>query len=294
MSAVLRVQERENHRLLKEAYAYCQKITRSHYENFPVASLLMPRGLRKHLYAIYAYARHADDLADEHSDREGLLEWRRMLHRAVNGSPEHSIFVALADTISRFALPLEPFDDLITAFLMDVSHNSYPSWEALLAYCRHSANPVGRIVLHLFGITAPDAHRHSDQICTALQLTNFWQDLKIDLARNRMYIPMDLLEKHRIQKQALVSGNPGKPFSELLGELVDRTRTLFQEGLPLLNHLRGRLKWEIRFTISGGLQILNKIEKLQNSVLHTRPVLHAGDWIQVMFHSPITKGAQGR
>ncbi len=184
----------EKHYTLAEAFAYCLSLARNHYENFPVASWIMPKQLRPHIAAVYAFSRIADDFADE-AEYEGermayLEDWENQLETLHEKEPIHPVFIALKDTLQRFAIPIELFSDLLRAFKMDVDVSRYHTFEGLLEYCRHSANPVGRIVLHLMGYPAPRLMEYSDAICTALQLANFWQDVRIDLAKNRIYLPL--------------------------------------------------------------------------------------------------------
>src|SRR5271156_814470 len=180
---------------LDEAYAYCARLARSHYENFTIASWLMPRAMRPHMHAIYAYARIADDFADEEHDLAKLDAWERELDLAYAGTPRHPVFVALADTAARFDIPREPFADLLRAFRSDVDFKGFDTIEDVLGYCRHSANPVGRLVLYLFGYRDPERQLLADRICSGLQLANFWQDVAIDRAKGRIYIPRRDMER---------------------------------------------------------------------------------------------------
>lgn len=266
---------------LDRAYRVCREITTSHYENFPVASLLLPAKIRRHVYPVYAFARCADDLADEAGDRDALLQWRELLYRSSQETPDHPVFMALRDTMRKFALPLSLFDDLLSAFLQDLEKNRYADLPELLEYCRHSANPVGRIILLLHGYREERLFAHSDAICSALQLVNFWQDLSIDLQKNRLYIPRSFLEAYRIDEEALFQKVSQDNFREMLKALIETTRGLFRQGFPLLRSLGGRLKWELKFTVLGGLAVLDKIEKLDYNVLQSRPALTKGDWARI-------------
>lgn len=270
---------------LAQAYRICKKITVNHYENFPVASVLLPARIRKHIYAIYAFARYADDLADETADKIGLLEWRDLLHRSSHEKSSHPVFWALADTIRKFDLPLDLFDDLLCAFLQDLEKNRYADMAELLGYCRKSANPVGRIILLLHGYRSEKLFRYSDHICSALQLSNFWQDVQLDLRKDRLYIPRDFLLKHGVNENALFQNTTDNKFKLLLKSLIQFTRKLFAEGIPLLDHVRGRLRWELKLTIMGGLAILKKIEELDYTVLQHRPSLSKGDWAGIAIQS---------
>ena len=283
---------------LERAYRYCEWITYRHYENFPVASWLLPRNLRPHVAAVYAFARSADDFSDE-SRYEGrglelLDQWRSALWASCDGrqpaaglvAGHHPIFLALADTVRRREVPVQLLDDLLTAFTMDVTQRRYENWEELMTYCRYSANPVGRLVLGLSGIRDPELCARSDDICTALQLANHWQDLRIDLARDMLYVPQDLMRSFGVTEAELRARcgerGPASPAAErkfrlLMKELVSRARALFDSGEPLLRHLSGGLRWEIRLTLLGGRSILDRIEAVDYDVFRHRPVLSPVD-----------------
>lgn len=238
----------------------------AHYENFPVASLLLPRAMRPHVAAVYAFARTADDFADEGdrtpAERLRLLDrWRQRLH-GLNESPAPDeppqtveIFLALRATIRDRSLPLELFEDLLSAFRQDVTVSRYESWDELLDYCRRSANPVGRLVLRIAGYRDAALDAQSDDICTALQLTNFWQDVKVDAARGRVYLPR----------------------GETLAGAARRTRQLFERGRPLCDAVRGRLRHELRATWLGGVRILDRLEDAHFDPVAARPRLTAAD-----------------
>jgi len=278
--------------VLKEAYRYCEWITYRHYENFPVASRFLPKAIRPHIAAIYAFARSADDFADERRYRGrslALLEnWRCALMSSTDGdTPKnpfrtHPIFIALSDTIRRYRLPVELLDDLLKAFSLDVTKRRYADWDDLMGYCRLSANPVGRLVLTVFGIQDPLLHTYSDRICTALQLTNHWQDLRIDLARDILYVPKTFLKRYGVSEYELVSylEHPSPPptpsYRAMMRDLVDRTRRLFEEGASLWRHLKGGLKWEVHLTWLGGMAILDRIEAVGYDVFRKRPTLSNG------------------
>ena len=277
-------------RTLRDAYRYCEWINTHHYENFPVGSWLLPARVRPHVAAVYAFARSADDFADEQRYEGRSLEllgrWRAALRGTPpNGLDSHPIFLALSDTVRRFDLPAQLLDDLLTAFTMDVTKRRYADWEELMDYCRHSANPVGRLVLLLCGIRDPQLHAWSDSICTGLQLANHWQDLRIDAARDILYVPRDLMEKHGVTEQELrrladAGGNgAGLPagYRVLMQELVSRARGIFDEGEPLVGRLSGGLRLEIKLTLLGGRAILDRIEKAGYDVFHHRPVLSGLD-----------------
>ena len=261
---------------LGRAYRYCEWITYRHYENFPVASWLLPPELRPHVAAVYAFARSADDFADESRYRgrslERLDQWREALWSSV-GTGTHPIFIALADTMRRRDLPVQLLDDLLAAFRMDVTKRRYADWDELMHYCRHSANPVGRLVLLLSGIREEELHRRSDDLCTGLQLANHWQDLRVDLERDMLYVPQDLMKSFGVSENELK--NAAGNFQPLMKELVGRARALFDSGEPLVRHLKGGLRLEIRMTLLGGRAILDRIEAVRYDVFRRRPVLSA-------------------
>lgn len=274
---------------LDQAYRACQDLAQSHYENFPVASRLMPAHLRKHVAAVYAFARTADDFADEPgrdpAERLRLLaDWRARLHAFPdnnyrsdeNGLP-HSIFVALHDTVQRFDLPLTLFDDLLDAFAQDVTTHRYQTWGAVLDYCRRSANPVGRLVLRLSGYRDDRLDAASDEVCTALQLTNFWQDLAIDWPRGRLYVPEETWRRHGADPAMLDAGRMMAPWVAALRECGDRTRMLFDQGRLVCDGVGGRLRYELRATWLGGTRILDRLDRSGYDVFNHRPSLGTFD-----------------
>ena len=255
-----------------------------HYENFPVASRLMPKFARPHVAAVYAFARIADDFADEGTRepaaRVALLDdWRRRLHAAAQGgaTPDASdasmVFVALADTMRRFDLGVDLFDDLISAFRQDVEVGRYEDWPDVLDYCRRSANPVGRLVLRIFGYREDRLDRFSDAICTALQLTNFWQDFEQDWRRGRLYVPLKLVRETGADERDLHRRRASPEWRAALGQAAATTRELFRAGRPLAGEVRGRLRWELRATWLGGMRILDRLESTRFDVFKSRPVL---------------------
>jgi squalene synthase HpnC len=266
-------------RTLKSAYAHCVRLTRAHYENFPVASVLVPKPLRGHVCAVYAFARRADDFADEarFSGRRlaRLAAWERQLEAAIRGEARHPVFVALADTLRAFRLPAEPFRDLLSAFRQDVLKARYRTYADLRDYCRRSADPVGRIVLHLFGYRNPELLPWSDAICTALQLANHWQDVGVDAAKGRIYLPREDMERFGVTEEEVLAGTMSDRFAELLAFQVARTRALFHEGAPLCDRVDGRLKMELKAIWLGGVGILDAIERAGYDVFSRRPA-HSG------------------
>jgi squalene synthase HpnC len=269
---------------LDAAYEYCQTLARSHYENFPVASLLLPVEMRPHVAAVYAFARVADDFADEPgrdpAERLRLLdEWEERLTAAEHGAvePGDHIFMATADTMERKQLPPQLFHDLLSAFRQDVTVHRYQSWDGVLDYCRRSANPVGRLVLRIAGIDDAGADRASDAVCTALQLANFWQDFGRDWRAGRLYVPAEEIGRHGARTEDLQSGQMTAAWRSTMQACVVRTRALFEEGRPVADAVRGRLRWELRATWLGGVRILDRIERMDFDTLNNRPTLSVMD-----------------
>jgi phytoene synthase len=265
---------------LDEAYAACQRLAESHYENFPVASKLLPSHLRKHIAAVYAFARTADDFADEPgretSERLTLLaDWKSQLHARVPGGSY--VFVALHDTIERFDLPIELFDDLLSAFSQDVITTRYATWVEVMDYCRRSANPVGRLVLRLSGYRDEALARASDAVCSALQLTNFWQDLAIDWSRGRLYVPEEVCRRCNARPDVLGQNVMTPEWAAAMKECATHTRALFAEGRPVCDGVSGRLRYELRATWLGGTRILDRLEAGGFDVFTARPKLGARD-----------------
>jgi squalene synthase HpnC len=257
-----------------------------HYENFPVASLLCPPRLRPAVLAIYRFARTADDLADEGdfapSQRLELLGAYRadLLAIAAGRSPRarwQPVFDDLATTLRDFALPVQPLHQLLDAFEQDVHNPVYADRDDLLAYCAKSANPVGRLLLHLYRIDEDASLRQSDAICSALQLINFWQDLSIDLARGRNYVPLSDMQRHGVGEAELLARRDSPGARTLVRELVQWPRTLMAAGAPLVRRVPGRAGWELRLVVQGGLRILEKIERMHHDSLRHRPRLRPTD-----------------
>jgi squalene synthase HpnC len=278
---------------LAEAYASCERTARAHYENFPVASLLLPKPLRPHVAAVYAFARAADDFADEGSltapERYAPLDgWLDRLHRAHRdgaqeplrpGEPANAleIFQALAATMRDKALPPQLFEDLLSAFRQDVSVRRYESWIDVLDYCRRSANPVGRLVLRIAGHDEARLDAWSDAICSALQLANFWQDFRIDFERGRLYLPQSEARAHGADERDLAEPSTPPAWRRAVAAAVARTEELFVSGRPLCDALGGRLRWELRATWLGGMRILRAIEGADFDVMGRRPRLGPSD-----------------
>jgi phytoene synthase len=279
---------------LAAAYAACEQDASSHYENFPVASLLLPRRMRPHVAAVYAFARAADDFADEGTrspaERHALLDgWIRRLRHAtttgeagpppLHGEPANApaVFMALAASIREHDLPIALFEDLVSAFRQDIATTRYASWADLLDYCRRSANPVGRLVLRIAGYRDASLDAASDAVCTALQLTNFWQDLRIDFLRGRVYLPEEERALHGAREEDLQEGRMTSEWRSALASAAARTRSLFAAGRPVCDGVTGRLRYELRATWLGGTRILDKLERSGFDPVHARPRLGLAD-----------------
>jgi squalene synthase HpnC len=274
---------------LADAYAWCGRLARSHYENFTVASWLMPRAMRPHMHAIYAYARVADDFADEDKSLVKLDEWERELDAAYAGAPRHPVFIALADTARRFEIPREPFADLLRAFRSDVNFSGFDTIDDLLGYARYSANPVGRLVLYLFGYRDAERQRLSDLVCSGLQLANFWQDVTIDFANGRIYFPRRDMEHFGVTSTDLGTppGSPAVPsinrptaeFMALMRHEIAFARDLLMRGAELSWLVDRRLRRDVLMFAGGGLAILRAIEKIDYDVFNRRPKLGKLDYL---------------
>jgi len=262
---------------LAAARSYCARVTRSHYENFSVASVLLPRRLLPHFHAVYAYCRWADDIADEIAGGDEslrLLEWwRDQLLKVYAGEARHPVFVALRETIRHFDIPPEPFSNLLAAFEQDQRVKDYDTFDQLLGYCRNSANPVGHLVLYLFACFNDERAALSDEICTGLQLANFWQDVARDAAMGRIYLPKEDRERFGISVGALRSNACTPQFVELMRFEAERTRRFFDRGEPLLAILPAQARLQVSLFLSGGRAVLDAIEKQNFDVLAKRPVV---------------------
>ncbi|OGT13836.1 MAG: squalene synthase HpnC [Gallionellales bacterium RIFOXYB12_FULL_54_9] len=266
-------------------------MTVEHYENFPVASILMPKRLRRPVAAIYHFARAADDIADEgdlpDAERlQGLDAFREELNRiSKSETPLTPLFQNLQTTILQYELPLQPHYDLLDAFSQDVVQKRYDNYADLLDYCRHSANPVGILMLHLYGEATPVNIAYSDAICTSLQLINFWQDVAKDIAIRRIYLPLDDMAKFGVTATQIEAHICDDNWRSLMQFQVSRARALMLQGAPLGSILTGRIGLEMRMIIAGGLRILDKIEKVQFDVYRRRPVLSPLDWVIMLAKS---------
>lgn len=273
-----------------QALQFCEKLARDHYENFPVASLLTPREQRPYVYAIYSFARIADDYADEPglstAERiDSLVEWEEQLVEAYRGQAHHPVFIALREAVERFEIPAELFQALLKAFRTDVTTNRYGTFEDVLDYCANSANPVGRLVLLLYNYRSEAMMQLSDSICSALQLTNFWQDVSVDLKQDRVYIPLEDIREFGYSEEELFQHQHTQAFKDLMCYQVDRTREMFRDGKPLLQEVEKDLRLELRLTWNGGMRILKKIERSDYNVLVNRPTLSLFDKASLLLSS---------
>ena len=280
----------------EEARRYCAQLARSHYENFHVVSFLLPAELHQDFYNVYSYCRWADDLGDEIGDpaeSTRLLQlWRQQLDACYavgigtaghkNGGPRHPVLLALGETIRRHKIPPEPFRDLITAFLQDQRVSRYGTYAELLDYCRYSANPVGRLVLYVCGYRDTERQELSDFTCTALQLANFWQDVRVDLEKGRLYIPLEDIARFGYSEQQLLQLQYTSEFRNLMRFEVERTRELFRAGQPLAGRVDRRLATDIELFTRGGLEVLRMIEQQNFDVLSRRPALSRGQKLRLL------------
>jgi squalene synthase HpnC len=273
---------------LEEAFAHCEERARRHYENFPVG-LFVPKDKRRYVHALYAFARVADDFADEKiyegMRREKLDEWKTRLHAAYEGRAEGPIFVALGETVKRLEIPKALLLDLLSAFEQDVDTSRYETWDELIDYCRRSADPVGRLVLLVFGYKDASLLPLSDAICTGLQLANHWQDLAVDLGKDRIYVPRALLVEHGVPEWDLNAGRVTPGFVTLMQDLLARTRTLFERGRPLCDRVNRDLRFELRLTWLGGSGILDRIEANGYDVFRRRPSHGLGGKLGLAFRA---------
>jgi|SRR5215472_15226431 len=261
----------------EEGCAYTRWLATHHYENFHVVSFLLPKRLHQDFYNVYAYCRWADDLGDEIGDPAESLRllawWREELDAMYAGSARHPVFAALGPTVKKYGIPRQPFSDLIDAFVQDQTVTRYRSWVDVLGYCRNSANPVGRLVLYLCGYRDRARQKLSDATCTALQLANFWQDVTVDLLKDRVYIPLEVMERHGYRLDDLFERRFTPAFREVMREIVDQARTLFLEGLPLSGMVDRRLAIDLDLFSRGGMRVLDKIEQQGYDVLRARPAI---------------------
>ena len=262
---------------LEEARAYCRHLAETHYENFHIATWFLPKALRPHFHSIYAYCRISDDLGDEVGDRAAALAlldlWGSELDACYEGRARHPVFVALAETIRACSIPKEPFADLLIAFRQDQTVQRYATMDDVMSYCRYSANPVGRLVLYACGEVNEENFRLSDATCSALQLANFWQDVRVDYAKGRVYLPQDDMRQFGVSDETIASGVATPAFRALLRHEVDFARGLFEQGLPLIGRVNRDLALDLDLFSRGGLEILGAIEHCDYDVLSARPAI---------------------
>lgn len=272
-----------------EADAYTRWLATNHYENFQVVSFLLPKRLHQDFYNVYSYCRWADDLGDEIGDTAESLRllawWRAELDAMYAGRATHPVFVALGPTVQRHSIPREPFADLIQAFVQDQTVTRYRDWDELFGYCRYSANPVGRLVLYLCGYSDPERQHLSDATCTALQLANFWQDVTVDLQKDRVYIPLDVMAAHGCSVDDLYARRFSAAFRDVMREIVQRAQELFEEGLPLVRKVDRRLALDIDLFSRGGMRVLEKIRERGYDVLTSRPAISKAERVLLLVGS---------
>jgi squalene synthase HpnC len=273
-----------------QALSYTRWLATHHYENFHVVSFLLPKRLHQDFYNVYAFCRWSDDLCDEIGDTAESLRllkwWRGLLHDLYDGrTPAHPVFAALRRSIDRHDLPRAPFDDLITAFEQDQRITRYAGWDEVLNYCVYSANPVGRLVLYLGGYRDEERQRLSDATCTALQLANFWQDVTVDLGKDRVYLPQHLLARHGYTEAELFDRRFTPAFRAVMVEAVDYAQALFEQGLPLARMLDRRLALDIDLFSRGGMKVLDKIRAQDYNVLRQRPAISKLERVGLLLRS---------
>jgi squalene synthase HpnC len=262
---------------LEEARQYCANLSRSHYENFSVASWFLPKNLRQDFFNVYAYCRISDDLGDEVGDAEASIalldQWQEELEACYAGGPRHPVFVALSETVNKFQIPKHEFSDLLIAFRQDQTVTRFETFNDVLAYCRYSANPVGHLVLYLCGYSDSERQQLSDYTCTALQLANFWQDVSVDYEKGRIYLPLENLRRYQVSEEDLKQNRNTPAFREMMKFEVARAREWFDRGLPLVKKVNKELAVDLELFTRGGQEILNAIERQNYAVLGQRPVI---------------------
>jgi squalene synthase HpnC len=262
---------------LAEARAYCERLAKSHYENFSVATWFLPKRLRQHFYNVYAYCRISDDLGDEVGNPQQSLElldqWEAELNSCYVGSPRHPVFVALAETVQQCGIPKHEFSDLLIAFRQDQTVTRFETFDNVLGYCRYSANPVGHLVLYLCGYSDAERQQLSDYTCTALQLANFWQDVFVDYGKGRIYLPLEDLRRFGVTGDDIAQRRATPQFTAMMKFEVERARKWFERGLPLIKKVDRALALDLDLFSRGGLEILRAIERQDFDVLRSRPVI---------------------
>jgi squalene synthase HpnC len=270
----------------EESAAYTRWLATHHYENFHVVSFLLPKKLHQDFFNVYSYCRWADDLGDEIGDTAESLRllawWRAELDAMYAGRATHPVFVALGPTVARHGIPREPFADLVQAFVQDQTVTRYRNWDELFHYCRYSANPVGRLVLYLCGYSDAERQRLSDATCTALQLANFGQDVTVDLLKDRVYIPLDVMARHGYGVDELYARRFTPAFREVMREIVGKARELFEQGLPLVRKVDRRLALDLDLFSRGGMRVLDKIQEQGFDVLTSRPAISKVERVRLL------------
>jgi squalene synthase HpnC len=278
---------------LEEARAWCRHLAETHYENFHVATWFLPKALRPHFHSIYAYCRVSDDLGDEVGSTASALalldQWERELDACYEGRMRHPVFVALAETIRACSIPKEPFADLLKAFRQDQTVTRYADMAQVLEYCRCSANPVGRLVLYACGEASEEKFRLSDATCSALQLANFWQDVRVDWGKDRVYLPQDDMRRFGVTDQTIANGVATDEFRALMRHEVDYARSLFEQGLPLIGMVNRDLAIDLDLFSRGGLEILRAVEQRNYDVLRARPAISKGTKLALGFRALCAK-----
>ncbi len=279
---------------IEGAYRYCERMATNHYENFPVASRFVPPHLRPNVWAIYAFARTADDFADEprfaNRRRDALDAWEGLLEACYHREIQHPVFLALRDTVRRHNIPIGPLKALLTAFRMDLTKHRYASYAELRHYCQHSANPVGQLVLYVHGHHEPALHRFSDEICSALQIANFLQDVSVDVPRGRCYLPEEDMVHFGVRWSDLEAGRSTPEFIELMRYEVSRCRSMFERGRPLIRRVSPGLSMELEATWRGGMKILDRVESQGFDTLTERPKLDRKDFAGIAMRSLFSFG----
>jgi squalene synthase HpnC len=278
---------------MEEARAYCERLAKSHYENFSVATWFLPSRLRQHFYNVYAYCRISDDLGDEVGDPQQSLElldqWETELNACYAGSPKHPVFVALAETVKQFGIPQHEFSDLLIAFRQDQTITRFETFDDILAYCRYSANPVGHLVLYLCGYSDAERQQLSDYTCTALQLANFWQDVFVDYGKGRIYLPLEDLRRFSVTGEDIAQRRATPQFLAMMKFEVERARDWFTRGLPLIKMVNRELAIDLELFSRGGQEILNAIERQGFDVLRARPEISKARKLMLVLRAAMGK-----
>ena len=278
---------------LEEARAYCERLAKTHYENFSVATWFLPSRLRQHFYNVYAYCRISDDLGDEVGDPQQSLElltqWETELNACYAGLPKHPVFVALAETVKKFDIPQHEFSDLLIAFRQDQTVTRFEMFDDILAYCRYSANPVGHLVLYLCGYSDAERQQLSDYTCTALQLANFWQDVFVDYGKGRIYLPLEDLRRFGVTGEDIAHRRATPQFLAMMKFEVERARDWFARGLPLIKKVNRELAIDLELFSRGGQEILNAIQRQGYDVLRARPEISKARKLMLVLRAAMGK-----